>query len=62
MLDALFLEKLVPVLDKVFVEVISFVYAQDEFFIFINFFNIFFQIGRVVEKWVPGIYDLQQNI
>ena len=59
MLDALFIEEVVPMLDEVRAQIICFVYTQDEFFVLVDFFDILFQICRIKEIWVSGIDDLE---
>ena len=57
MLDTFFGEIFVPVLDKLFAQVIRFVDQQDELLVAVTLFltdltDIFFEVSRVEKVWV----------
>ena len=62
MLNSLFLEVSVPMLDQFCTQVICFVDAKYEFFSVSAFTNIFFEISRIEEIRITSIDNLQKHI
>jgi len=61
-LNSLFLEVSVPMLDQFCAQVICFVDAKNEFFSVSTFTNIFFEISRIEEIRITSIDNLQKHI
>lgn len=62
MVDILFQKVLVPMLNQLLTQVVCLVDAKNELLLFCLLRDVFLQIGRIKEIWVPGVNDLQQDM